>query len=253
MKKIAFFLLLILTGAVSVQRAVGLEKAPDFVLTDTEGHKVSLSSFAGKHLLIDFFATWCSPCALEIGHLKNLKSRLGSNISIVSIDVDPISDKNQDIIDYKKKYDLNWTVVLDTAHVGIKYRVVMIPTLALIDPQGNLVRTCVGVTDESVFIQELSAESSRPTTNQETPSTTTPVQASPTNTPVEASPTNMVGLVNSAIGGQDFTIIAVIVVVLVAALSAGAIIRRRGRASQRKSAKTAGQIEPQHDTQIAET
>ncbi len=230
-KKIALFLLLLLTGAVSLQQAVGLEKAPDFALTDTEGHKVSLSSFAGKHLLIDFFATWCSPCALQVGHLKDLKSKLGSNISIVSIDIDPLSDKNQDLIDYKKKYDFNWTVALDTAHVGIEYRVVAIPTLALIDPSGNLMRTYVGVTDESVILQELPFKISEPPKNQETPSTTTPVQASPTNT---------AGSVNSPTGSQQFTIIAAIVVVLVASLSAGVMIRWRRQSSRRNRAKTTG-------------
>jgi LPXTG-motif cell wall-anchored protein len=225
MKKLTLFLVLLLTGVVSLQQAVGLEKAPDFALTDTEGQKVSLSRFAGKHLLIDFFATWCSPCALQIGHLKTLKSKLGSNISIVSIGIDPLSDKNQDLIDYKKKYGFNWTVALDTTHVGIKYRVAAIPTLALIDPYGNLMRTYVGVTDESAILQDLPFKISEPPKNQETSGTTTPFQASPIIT---------AGSVNSQTGSQHFTIIVAVIVVLVASLSAGVMIRRRRRSSRRR-------------------
>jgi len=171
----AFLLLLGISFTGGLRPAAGLEKAQDFALTDTEGRIVSLSSYSGKYLLIDFFATWCSPCALQIIHLKNLYSQLSHNLSIISIGIDPVSDSNQDLVEYKKKNGINWTVALDTEHVGIKYRVTAIPTLALIDPQSNLVRTWVGVTEESAIVQELPFK-----TPSQTPSRTTPAVQSGT-------------------------------------------------------------------------
>lgn len=150
------FLLLVAVGFASgLPAATAHEKAPSFTLTDTDGRTVALSGYSGRYLLIDFFATWCSPCALQIVRLKNLHSQLGSNLSIVSIGIDPVSDTNQDLIEYKKKHGINWTVALDTDHVGVKYKVTAIPTLTLIDPQGNLVRSWVGLTEESAIVLEL--------------------------------------------------------------------------------------------------
>jgi LPXTG-motif cell wall-anchored protein len=166
---VIIFLLLLAIGFTGPSYVVSLEKAQDFTLTDTEGRPVSLSGYSGKYLLIDFFATWCSPCALQIIRLKNLHSQLGANLSIISIGIDPVSDSNQDLIEYKKKYGIDWAVALDTEHVGIKYRVTAIPTLALIDPGGNLVRTWIGVTEESAIIQELPFK-----TPSQTPSSSTP-------------------------------------------------------------------------------
>jgi len=183
MKNTVFpFLLVLLLSVVTLPGAAGLEKAPDFKLTDTEGRAVSLSSFSGRYLLIDFFATWCAPCALQILHLKDLKSQFGSNISIVSIGIDPVSDSNQSLIDYKKKYGIDWTVALDTQNTGIKYRVTSIPTLALVDPSGSIVRTWVGVADANAIIQELpfkpSTQAPASTTSTQTVSNTDQSSAS---------------------------------------------------------------------------
>ncbi|MBS7623606.1 TlpA family protein disulfide reductase [Candidatus Bathyarchaeota archaeon] len=150
-----FLLLVTISFASGLPSTTALEKAPSFTLTDTEGRPVALSAYSGRYLLIDFFATWCSPCTLQIERLKSLQSQVGSNLSIISIGIDPLSDTNQDLIEYKKKHGINWTVALDTDYVGVKYRVTAIPTLTLIDPQGNLVRTWVGLTEESAITLEL--------------------------------------------------------------------------------------------------
>ncbi|MEM2942053.1 MAG: TlpA disulfide reductase family protein [Candidatus Bathyarchaeia archaeon] len=154
-RDVLFLLLVALSFTSEFPTTAALEKAPSFMLKDTEGRQVDLSAYSGRYLLIDFFATWCSPCTLQIARLKSLQSQVGSNLSIISIGIDPLSDTNQDLIEYKRKHRINWTVALDTDYVGVKYRVTAIPTLILIDPQGNLVRTWVGLTEESAIILEL--------------------------------------------------------------------------------------------------
>ena len=219
MKNIVFpFLLVLILSVVTLPGAAGLEKAPDFKLTDTEGRAVSLSSFSGRYLLIDFFATWCAPCALQILHLKDLKSQFGSNLSIVSIGIDPVSDSNQGLIDYKKKHGIDWTVALDTQNTGIKYRVTAIPTLDLVDTSGNIVRTWVGVADAKAIIQELPFK----------PSTQAPASTSTqTVSNTDQSSTSNQGNTSSA----QLPIIMIIIVVIVAAILA---IKLRGHVKRHR-------------------
>jgi len=54
------------------RRATGLRPAPDFSLTDISGRALRLSDYRGKVVILDFWATWCEPCKLEIPHLVEL-------------------------------------------------------------------------------------------------------------------------------------------------------------------------------------
>ena len=155
MKRIVLPLLLtLIVSATTTREILSAEKAYDFVLPDTDGGEISLSNFAGKYLVIDFFAIWCQPCKVQISHLRELRSQLGSNISVVSIGVDP-SESLQQLREYQKKYGLNWEVAKDTKFIAVEYGVTAIPTLVLVDPSGNVIQTYVGVTEASRIIRDL--------------------------------------------------------------------------------------------------
>ena len=73
------------TGAVrdtTAEPASG-SRATDFTLRDTEGRNVRLSDFAGKVVLIDFWATWCQPCMAAIPHLQALYAKHGADGLVV--------------------------------------------------------------------------------------------------------------------------------------------------------------------------
>ncbi|GEM_PF-1955000 len=163
-----FFLFLLVTYTIALPEAVCREKAYDFTLKDTDGVEVSLSDFEGKYLLINFFATQCEACVIQLRYLKNLWSLLGHDISMISIGIDPVSDSDQDLINYKREHNINWAVLRDTKNVGVKYKVLVIPTLVLIDPSGNTVKVYVGITDESKILQDLPFKPPRTSKQAET-------------------------------------------------------------------------------------
>jgi hypothetical protein len=131
----------------------------------------------------------------------------------VSIGIDPVSDSNQSLIDYKKKHGIDWTVALDTQNTGIKYRVTAIPTLALVDPSGSIVRTWVGVADAKAIIQELPFK----------PSTQAPASTTSTQTVSNTDQSSASNQGNTS--SAQLPIIIIIAVVIVAAILA---IRLRG-------------------------
>jgi len=150
-----FWLLLIIVFFLSVNPAVGLDKAPDFTLVDINGEQFKLSDHLGKIVLIDFFATWCSPCISEIEHLKSLYNKYPQDqFIIISIGVDP-RETNNDLRNFAQQYDIEWTVACDTDQVSDKYGVSPIPHLVIIDAEGYRRQDHIGLTEESTLSLEI--------------------------------------------------------------------------------------------------
>jgi thiol-disulfide isomerase/thioredoxin len=110
--------------------------APVFNLPDLEGNMVSLKDFAGKYVYIDFWATWCGPCKIEIPVLGQLaEDYADKNIEIISISVD--RDK-QAWIDMVTEDKPNWLQLHDGVNLNDEYLVRYIPTFVLIDRDGKI-------------------------------------------------------------------------------------------------------------------
>ncbi|MCX6659193.1 MAG: TlpA disulfide reductase family protein [Candidatus Bathyarchaeota archaeon] len=135
---------------------MGRQKAFDFALTDIHGEEFQLSDHLGKVVLINFFATYCGSCRQEMLELKSVWQRFSSDRFVaVSVSVDMYQDTENVLLDFAKEYEMNWTVVQDIVGISSQYSVGAIPTLVLVDPEGYVAYTHVGVTGESTLSQEI--------------------------------------------------------------------------------------------------
>tara|TARA_Y100001978_G_C23565569_1_gene371477 strand:- start:60 stop:545 length:486 start_codon:yes stop_codon:yes gene_type:complete len=120
--------------------AWGGEAAPDFSLRDINGKEVSLSSHKGKVVLVNFWATWCGPCKLEMPHLDKMDRELeskGFEVLSVSTDDARASSKVKPLV---KRGGYGFTVLLDkdTTVVSQYNPAKTLPYNVLIDRGGNI-------------------------------------------------------------------------------------------------------------------
>jgi len=130
------------------------EKAPDFTLKDIYGKEFSLSDFKGKVVILDFFYINCSACRAEIDELKQIKSKFGAQVVIISISVNPM-DTNEALRKFAKEHGINWIVARDTANLADTYGVSAVPTLVIIDKEGYIRYTHVGFTSYEALENEV--------------------------------------------------------------------------------------------------
>jgi len=121
------------------------KQAPDFSLPDANGKQVSLSSFRGKYVLVDFWASWCGPCRNENPNVVKAYNRFkDKNFTILGVSLDNPGEKDQWLKAVMKDH-LTWTQVSDLK--GWESVVVPmydfgqqgIPFNVLVDPQGVII------------------------------------------------------------------------------------------------------------------
>lgn len=119
--------------------------APDFTLPDMEGKLVSLSSFKGKWVLLDFWGSWCKWCMVGVPQMKENYAKFSDKCEFVGIDC---NEGKSAWIKSVKENDMRWVQLYNEPANGkpasVIYGVSGYPTKILIDPEGRIAKICIG-------------------------------------------------------------------------------------------------------------
>ncbi|MEM4700083.1 MAG: TlpA disulfide reductase family protein [Candidatus Nezhaarchaeales archaeon] len=131
-------------------------EAADFLLIDLQGRAFRLSDFRGRVVVLDFMATWCGPCRLQVPHLQEVRERYGDSVVVISISVDPVRDSEEVLRQFLEGYPrADWIWARDTINLKLTYGVVAIPTIIIVDQSGYVRFRHVGLTPSSTLIREI--------------------------------------------------------------------------------------------------
>jgi peroxiredoxin len=141
-------------NALSKKQLMG-NLAPDFDLPSIDGKSLKLSDLRGKAVLLNFWATYCSPCKIEMPWFADLQREYGDQgFQIIGVAMDDASPS--DIAKFAKELGVNYPILIGKDSVGDSYGgVSVLPTTFFVDRDGRLIAREFGLQSRSVFVDHI--------------------------------------------------------------------------------------------------
>lgn len=135
--------------APAIQRA-----APDFSRVDLGGKNIKLTSYRGKVVLLNFWATWCAPCLAEMPAFAKWQQEYGSEkLQVIGVSMD---DSRVEVVAAASKLKLNYPVLMGDEHLGAAYGGILgLPATFLIDRNGRIRARYQGAADLARIKEEV--------------------------------------------------------------------------------------------------
>lgn len=128
--------------------------APDFTLIDANGKSIRLSDARGKVVLVNFWATWCGGCQVEIPWFRNFYSKYKkAGLDTIGISMD--SDGWTSVRPYLKEKPIAYTIVIGNDATAKEFHVTAMPVTVLIDREGKIAATHAGIVAKSTYQSEI--------------------------------------------------------------------------------------------------
>ena len=137
------------------QSSSNLKPAPDFLLKDSNGGTVKLSDYRGKVVLLNFWATWCAPCKIEIPWFIEFEQQYkNKGFEVLGVATD---DEGWSVVKpYITERKMNYRVVLGSDSVESAYGgIEALPTTFVIDQEGRIVSSHIGLVNKDDYVKEI--------------------------------------------------------------------------------------------------
>jgi len=127
--------------------------APDFELDSLSGEQVKLSDYLGKPVLVNFWATWCTPCRYEMPLFERYDQNYGQEFIILGVN---LQQTGADIREFTDEFNITFPILLDVdGSVNKLYKVQGLPTSVFIDREGLINAVHIGSLSESQLVDYL--------------------------------------------------------------------------------------------------
>jgi peroxiredoxin len=127
------------------------QPAPDFTLSDSTGSRVKLSAYKGKVVLLDFWATWCTGCKVEIPWYVEFQDKYRKD-GLAAIGVSMDDDGWKSVKPFLEEHKLNYPVVIVNQDLTTRYGgLPSLPMTLLIDRDGKIAESQAGMVDKNAF------------------------------------------------------------------------------------------------------
>jgi thiol-disulfide isomerase/thioredoxin len=137
--------------------------APEFVRTDLNQQRIDMALYHGKVVLLNFWATWCAPCQIEMSRFIQWQTRYSSRgLQVIGVSMD---DDSAPVIALARRRRVNYPIVMGDEQIGTAYGGILgLPVTFLVDRQGNIVARYKGETDLAAMERDVERLLSGPVT-----------------------------------------------------------------------------------------
>jgi len=145
-------------------KAANLPPAPNFTLKDLQGHDVSLEQYRGKVVLVNFWATWCGPCEVEIPWFIEFQRKYGpQGFTVLGLSMDEEGESVVAPWIEKMKFDvngtptaLNYPILLANDETAGKFGgLIGLPTSILISRDGKIIKRFIGLVSHEKYVKSI--------------------------------------------------------------------------------------------------
>lgn len=145
------------TGTPDVLTPEGQRKeAPNFTLTDTTGQPLTLSAYKGKVVLLDFWATWCGGCKVEIPwYVKFDRKYRDKGLAVIGVSMD--AEGMKIVRPFLAQRKIEYPVVIGNDGLAKQYNLTSMPMTLLIDRDGKIALSHTGIVDKDNFESHIRA------------------------------------------------------------------------------------------------
>lgn len=138
--------------------------APDFTLARVDGQtgNLSLSSYRGRVVVLDFWATWCPPCLAALPMMHQLSRELEPRgVTFIGVDSDGAQSSPADVAAFLREHGAPYPVVYDDGTANERYRIKVLPTMVIVGKDGGVERVLIGTTSKGTLLAAINAAAAR--------------------------------------------------------------------------------------------